>query len=58
MDEPSPGEEEAVCLKRRRVEVGDEAIANEQPMRGDPEQTTVVPESGVALDAETAPLQI
>lgn len=56
LDESSPSKEKAVLLKRRRVEVGGEAVGNEEPTRYDPELAAVAPEGGIALGTETAPL--
>lgn len=41
MDESLSSEEEAVPLKRRRVEVSGEELGNKEPMRGDPELAIV-----------------
>ena len=58
VDESSQGEEEAVPLKRRRIVIDGDVIENKEPTGGDPERVAAVPESGMALDAETAPLKM
>lgn len=55
VDESSSSKEEAVSLKRRIVEVGDETVGNEESRRGDPELAMAASEGGMALNIDTMP---